>query len=162
MNAAYPLMVYFDASCPLCNSEMQNIKLHDTDNRLVLVDCSAPGFDDKAFQPEGITRALMLERLHVHDAQGAWFKGVAAFEVIYHAAGMAAIAKLWGHPLTRPWAEWAYPWVARHRQLLSAFGLHKLFNLWSRHAARKSNRRGQACRDGNCAIPPGADGAGKS
>ena len=41
MNTTYPLTIYFDASCALCNSEMQNIKLHDTDDLLLLVDCSS-------------------------------------------------------------------------------------------------------------------------
>jgi predicted DCC family thiol-disulfide oxidoreductase YuxK len=152
MNPAYPLTIYFDASCALCNSEMQNIKLHDTGNALLLIDCSAPDFDDRPFHAEGITRDTMMNCLHAQDANGQWIKGVAAFEVIYRSVGMASIATLWGHPLTRPLAERAYPWVVKHRHALSALGLHKLFNLWSKRAARQANQRSQMCREGRCTI----------
>jgi predicted DCC family thiol-disulfide oxidoreductase YuxK len=153
MNTAYPLTVYFDASCALCNSEMQNIKRRDTNNALILIDCSAAEFDDTCFKAQGITRAAMMNCLHARDADGAWLKGVAAFEVIYRSVGMAAIAKFWGHPLTRPLAERAYPWVVRHRHVLSALRLHKLFGLWSQRAAQQSNLKSQACKDGQCSIP---------
>lgn len=152
MDTTFPLTIYFDASCALCNSEMQNIKIHDVQNRLTLIDCSATDFDDSAFHAQGITRDTMLNCLHAQDANGQWLKGVAAFEVIYRTVGMASIAKLWGHPLTRPLAERAYPWVVKHRHVLSALGLHKLFNLWSRSAARQANQRSQACSEGRCTI----------
>jgi predicted DCC family thiol-disulfide oxidoreductase YuxK len=152
MNPTFPLSIYFDASCRLCNSEMQNIKIHDTANRLTLIDCSAPDFDDRPFHTQGITRDAMMNCLHAQDADGQWLKGVAAFEVIYRAVGMASIARLWGHPLTRPLAERAYPWVVKHRYVLSALGLHKLFNLWSRRAARKANQRSRHCAEGRCTI----------
>ena len=152
MKDAYLLTVYFDASCKLCNSEMQNIKLHDIENRLMLVDCSAPEFDDGPFLMEGITRDVMMNCLHVRNDQGVWIKGVAAFEVIYRSVGMVSIAKLWGHPITRPLAERAYPWVVRHRHFLSRLGLHKLFNLWSRHAARQADKRSRQCSEGKCSI----------
>lgn len=153
MNTAFPLTVFFDASCALCSSEMQNIKLNDSDDQLVLVDCSASDFDDAAYREDGVTRDAMMRCLHAQDAQGRWLKGVAAFEVIYRAVGMTTIAKLWAHPLLRPLAERAYPLVVRHRYMISALGLHKLFNLWSRRVARNANLRTQACREGRCTPP---------
>ena len=152
MDTAYPLTIYFDASCALCNSEMRNIKIHDTQNRLALIDCSAADFDDSAFRDRGITRDTMMNCLHAQDANGQWIKGVAAFEVIYRTVGMASIARLWGHPLTRPWAERAYPWVVKHRHVLSALGLHKFFNMWSKRAAHRADRRSRACSEGRCTI----------
>ncbi len=152
MNPAFPLTIYFDASCALCNSEMQNIKLRDTRNALLLIDCSAPDFDDIPFHTEGINRDSMMNCLHAQDANGRWIKGVAAFEVIYRTVGMAAIATVWGHPLTRPLAERAYPWVVKHRHFLSALGLHKLFNMCSKRAARQANQRSQTCSKGRCTI----------
>lgn len=153
MDTAFPLTIYFDASCALCNSEMQNIKVHDVQNRLTLIDCSATDFDDSAFHAQGITRDTMMNCLHAQDANGQWLKGVAAFEVIYRTVGMASIAKLWGHPLTRPLAERAYPWVVKHRHVLSALGLHKIFGVLSRRAAQKSNSLSQACKAGQCNTP---------
>src|ERR1017187_6454542 len=115
MNEQYPLTIYYDASCELCNSEMQAIKVHDTGQRLNLVDCSAPNFDDAPYRDDGVTREAMMECLHVHDSRGKWIKGVSAFELLYRTVGMSAIANLWGSSLTRPLAELAYPWIARHR-----------------------------------------------
>lgn len=152
MNTTFPLTIYFDASCALCNSEMQCIKRLDAESRLTLVDCSAPGFDDRAFHAEGITRDTMMNCLHAQDADGKWLKGVAAFEVIYRAVDMAMIANLWGHPAIRPVAERAYPWIVKHRHLLSALGVHKVFGLSTRIAAYKANLRSQACKAGQCAI----------
>jgi predicted DCC family thiol-disulfide oxidoreductase YuxK len=152
MKTAYPLTVYFDASCKLCDSEMHNIKLHDIEERLTLVDCSAPEFDDTPFVSEGITRDVMMSCLHARNDHGEWIKGVAAFELIYRMVGMASIARLWGSPLTRPLAERAYPWVVRYRHLLSKIGLHQIFNLWSRHAARQADKRSRQCSQGHCSI----------
>jgi predicted DCC family thiol-disulfide oxidoreductase YuxK len=101
-NPTYPFTIYFDASCRLCNSEMQNIKQHDVDNQLILIDCSPPEFDDAPFHKLGISRMLMMNRLHMHDAEGIWFFGVDAFEVIYRTVGMVSIAKLWGGRFTKP------------------------------------------------------------
>ena len=153
MTTLYPLTVYFDASCALCDSEMQNIKQQDLDDVLILIDCSAADFDDSAFAAQAISRDTLMNCLHVQDANGAWFKGVAAFEVIYRSVGMASIARLWGHPWSRPLAERLYPWVVRHRHLLSALGLHKLFGLWSHRVATAAYRSSQACRQGSCSMP---------
>lgn len=148
MDIAYPLTIYFDASCRLCNSEMQNIKLHDIDNQLVLIDCSSPDFDDTVCKDNDISQTAMMNRLHAQDAEGKWLIGVAAFEVIYLTVGMAFIAKLWGSPITRPWAERLYPWVVKHRYALSKIGLPELFGLWGKYVARKAEKRSRLCSEG--------------
>lgn len=150
MAVTYPLTIYFDASCRLCDSEIQNIKLHDVDNKLELIDCSAPEFDDAPFQKLGITRTLMMNRLHMHDANGNWLVGVEAFEVIYQTVGMVAIAKLWGGVLTKPLAMHFYPWVADHRYLLSATVLPKLFEYFGKRAAKKADFRSRQCSEDRC------------
>jgi len=150
--ATYPLTIYYDASCRLCNSEMQNIKLHDVDNQLILIDCSAPEFNDAPFQKLGITRTLMMNRLHMHDSEGIWFVGVDAFEVIYRTVGMVSIAKLWGGRFTKPLTKKLYPWVVKHRYTLSMIGLPELFGLWSKHAAKKADKRSRMCSEGRCTI----------
>ena len=149
MRSDLPLTIYFDASCRLCHSEMMNLQAHDARGYLRLVDCSAPAFDDAPFRADGITRTDMMERLHVRDNQGAWIKGVAAFELIYRTIGMHSMARLWGPDtlLGR-----LYPWIARHRQALSLTGLPLLFSLWGKCAARRANKRSRACKDGKCRL----------
>lgn len=152
MHTPTHLTIYFDASCKLCSSEMRNIKLHDSHNYLTLVDCSEKTFNDASYKCEGIDQQAMMNCLHVRDEQGRWTKGVAAFELIYRSVGMASIAKLWGHPVTRPLAERVYPWIVRHRHTLSRLGLHKIFNAWSRHAARQAHKKSRTCVEGRCAT----------
>lgn len=152
MNTIYPLTVYFDASCRLCNSEMQNIKIHDHEDKLILIDCSAPEFDDAPFKKEGINRTLMMNRLHAQDSKGNWLVGVEAFEGIYQTVGMVSIAKLWGSRFTKPLAVKLYPWVVKHRYTLSKIGLPELFGLWNKYAARKAEKRSRLCSEGNCNI----------
>ncbi|KTT06843.1 DCC1-like thiol-disulfide oxidoreductase family protein, partial [Pseudacidovorax intermedius] len=41
----YPLTLYYDASCPMCDAEMTHLRLRDEAGRLAFVDASAPGFD---------------------------------------------------------------------------------------------------------------------
>jgi predicted DCC family thiol-disulfide oxidoreductase YuxK len=152
MNKQYPLTVYFDASCGLCNNEMQNIKIHDSAQHLILVDCSTANFDDAPYRADGVTRDAMMERLHVRDAQGAWIKGVSAFELLYRTAGMPVLANLWGSRFTRPLAERAYPWVARYRQAISWTGIPLLFKLWGVCEARRAFKRSRKCYEGQCSI----------
>jgi predicted DCC family thiol-disulfide oxidoreductase YuxK len=146
------LTVYFDASCALCKREMAVIRLHDVAQRLAWVDCSAADFDDAPFRAEGVTRAAMMASLHLQDAAGAWITGVDAFAVLYRSVGMNAMATLWGGKWTRPLTERLYPWVARHRQLLTWTGLPLGFMLLEKYAAWRALRRSRACRVGACSL----------
>lgn len=152
MNATLPLTIYYDASCRLCNSEMQNIKLHDHDNQLTLIDCSPTDFDDSSFRTEGITQVKMMNRLHAQDANGNWLVGVEAFEVIYRTVGLLAIAKLWGGRFTKPLAVRLYPWIVKNRYTLSELGLAEVFGLWSKREAMQAEKRSRACSEGRCSI----------
>lgn len=152
MKEQYPLTVYFDASCELCNSEIQNIKIHDSEQHLILVDCSAPGFDDTPYRADGVTRQDMMECLHVRNRHGEWIKGVSAFELLYRTTGMLTIARLWGGKFTRPLAERIYPWVARHRHAISWTGMPILFKLWGKCEACRAYQRSRKCHNGHCSI----------
>lgn len=119
----YPLTIYFDASCPLCASEMSALKQHDRDGRLVLVDCSEAGFTDAPLDAAGLTQRDVMQIIHARDATGQWLRGVAVFEAAYRGVGLNVLAFLWGCRLWRPLLDRIYPWIARHRQALSRLGL---------------------------------------
>ncbi len=148
----YPLTVFFDASCSLCDSEIQNIKIRDAGQRLHLVDCSDASFDDAPYRAAGITREAMMNLLHVRSNCGEWIIGVSAFELLYRTVGMPVIANFWGGRYTRPLMERVYPWIARHRQIISGTGLPILFKLWGICEARRALKRSQQCNKGQCSI----------
>lgn len=119
----YPLTVYYDASCPMCESQMQALKSRDTHDRLRLVDCSAAEFDDSVLAGLAIARKDLMTLLHVRDADGRWSAGVEAFEHAYRAVGRERLAGWWGSRKLRPLLNRLYPWIARHRQRLSRLRL---------------------------------------
>lgn len=122
----YPLTIFYDASCPMCAGEMHALKKRDSDGRLALVDCSAPEFDENELLGDGIRRRDLMGLIHARDARGRWFVGVDAFEVVYRAAGLEAVARVWGSPRWRPLLSRIYPWIARYRQPLSRLGVAAL------------------------------------
>jgi predicted DCC family thiol-disulfide oxidoreductase YuxK len=139
---AYPLTIYYDASCPLCAAEMHALQAQDADRRLVLVDCSAPTFDAREGEAQGVTRAAMLRAIHARDAGGRWLTGVDVFVAAYEAAHLPSMARLWRHRRLRPLWERLYPHIAKHRQLLSRLGAQHLI----RAAIGSVAARDAACR----------------
>jgi predicted DCC family thiol-disulfide oxidoreductase YuxK len=146
-NLEFPLTVFYDASCPMCASEMHALQRLDRAGRLQLVDCSAPGFDERPYRREQITRTALMTRIHAHDARGRWLVGLDAFEAVYYAAGLTTVARFWGNARWRPILDPLYTRVARHRQLLSRLGLNRLVRwLLGTPGGEPATCAGNACR----------------
>ena len=126
MTIIYPLTIYYDASCPLCATEMHTIKETDFENKLILVDCSSDEFSEPAFCPTD--KVTMMERIHAQDATGAWIKGVDVFAVAYNAAGFKQLGSVWGSATLKPLLSRIYPFIADNRQWLSRTPLPYLLN----------------------------------
>jgi predicted DCC family thiol-disulfide oxidoreductase YuxK len=140
----YPLTVYYDASCPLCTSEMHALKARDEGDRLVLVDCSDASFEAESLPCPTVDRQSMLRIIHARDASGRWLSGIDVFVAAYRAAGFRLTAKVLDSALLRPLLDRMYPWVARHRQLLSALGFQRVFR------RLMSSREAASCMAGEC------------
>ena len=139
----YPLTVFYDASCPMCAGEMQALKNLDHE-RLELVDCSAPDFDETVLAGIGITRADLMARIHARDAHGRWLVALDAIEAAYRAAGLERAAALCGSRGLRPLLDPLYRWVARRRQVLSRLGKGVPARRLIRDAASRRAADGQA------------------
>lgn len=146
--AQFPLRIYYDASCPMCRSELHGLKSRDENNALDLVDCSGPGFTDPDLDGQGIPVSTAMNRIHARDAQGRWFDGVEVFELAYGAAGMRRTAKVLGHPRLRPLLDRLYPLIARNRKWLSRLGLAPLLS-------RVLHRQGRVAPSNLCSWKAG-------
>ncbi len=149
----YPLTIYFDGSCRLCRSEIENIAARALDGRLVMIDCSPPGFDTSGMPA---TREFMMNMIHARDAAGVWITGVDVFIAAYQAAEVKTVSRLLAHPWIKPRAAAMYPWVVRNRYRISALGMHKILNAFTQGALRKRARlalaQSQACKDDACKL----------
>ena len=128
------LTVYYDASCPLCASEMQAIKERDADDALTMIDCSPAEFAGAASPSGLVTRGAMLRLLHVRTGDDRWLIGIDAYEAILRATGHPRLAALLTHPRVRPLADRSYAWIARHRHRLPRRGLARLMRFALRRA----------------------------
>ncbi|PUE08833.1 hypothetical protein B9Z51_07790 [Limnohabitans sp. T6-5] len=149
--ALLPITVYYDHSCRLCRSEIENLSARDKNGNLQMLDCSSPQFDasDLPFD-----QATLMNCIHARDAQGQWLKSTDVFVVCYRAAQLQTIARAFA--FAKPLAERVYPWIVRNRYILSGLGIHKLFNaLTHRQLQRQAKTawaNSQACKDGACDI----------
>jgi predicted DCC family thiol-disulfide oxidoreductase YuxK len=122
----YPLTVFYDASCPMCVTEMHALRELDSKRRLILVDCSTPDFEADQYLSEGVSHDDLMKWIHARDASGRWLIGIDCFEAVYRAAGLEGVARIWGSPRLRRVLAGLYPWIARHRQLLSRLGINAI------------------------------------
>ena len=116
------LTVYYDKSCPLCDTEMRALQARGAG--MDLVDCSASGFAQAGV--EGVSRECMMNRMHARTQDGKWLVGLDAFEAIYAAAGLQGAARLWKSRWLRPVLNPLYALIARYRQPLSRLGLQRV------------------------------------
>ncbi len=121
--ATYPITIYFDGSCKLCSSEINNLVARDKHSAILLVDCSPVDFDDRGLPAN---RETMMNVIHARDAAGEWLRGVDVFIAAYQAADMNFVSRMLAHRWVKPLAALGYPWVVRNRYWLSRLGLHHL------------------------------------
>ena len=116
MKPAYPLTVFYDASCPVCALEMEHLRERDGAGRLCLIDMSAPDFDAER---HGFTAADLDAQIHAVTADGAVSRGMAALRHAYAAAGLGWLLRPTGLAPLAPGFDWAYRVFARHRRAIS-------------------------------------------
>jgi predicted DCC family thiol-disulfide oxidoreductase YuxK len=151
---AYPITIYYDASCPICEREIRLLKEFDRENKIELVDCSPLSYAGEA----EFSRESMMRLIHAKTDDGQWLIGAPVFAAAYAASGIPSMAKLWGASGLQPFWRFAYPRIANNRQLISQLGLTHLFDRFVRwlHAreAKRALRRAQACVGERCEVEP--------
>lgn len=146
--SALSLTIYYDASCPLCMSEMHNLMLRNREGRVNFVDASPLDFVSPL---PGRDRAELMRVIHAQTAEGQVLTGVAALRAVYAAVGLGWVLAPTGWPLIRQLADAAYPWVARHRHHVPRGLVRWVFEGAARRAALQAAAH-NACQNGQCRL----------
>ncbi len=144
--SVYPLTLYYEAACALCNGEMTNLMLRNTGGLLKFVDVSAPDFKDL---PPGTTLKDLMELIHAKKGDGTVIRGVEVFRLAYEAVGLGWVGGLLKVTPLKRLAELGYPMLARNRHRIPRWISHAVFETAIRRAAeRAASHRcqpGKAC-----------------
>ncbi len=147
--AIYPLTLYYDGACPVCNGEMRNLMLRNTAGLLRFVDISAPGF--RSF-PGGTDMAALMALMHAKRADGQLAIGAEAIRLAYRGAQLGWLARVMALPVLRQACDRIYPVFARHRYRIPRPVARLVFETALRRAAER--RAGASpCRDSVCGMP---------
>ena len=108
----YPLTLYYDGLCPVCNLEMDNLKARNQQDLLRFVDISVPFFDPT---PLGVSLRALNELIHAKRPDGSLVVGVEVFRLAYSAVGLGHWFAPSALPGLKPLADATYAVFARHR-----------------------------------------------
>lgn len=110
------MIIFYDGNCPLCSTEMQQLKHADVNNKILLEDINAPDFSDRFGY---IDKDKALKILHAQLPSG---EIIYALDVTYQAwkiVGKHRWLKIIRLPIICTLADWGYLFFAKHRHFIS-------------------------------------------
>ena len=113
---SYPLTVFFDGACPICDREIAVMKRLDRRRQLEFCDFSAQEYDAAS---SGFAAADLGAVIHARWADGSVITGVEVFRAMWEAVGLGFLARLSRLSLVEPLVLKAYAWFARNRMRLT-------------------------------------------
>lgn len=131
----YPLTLYYDGLCPVCNLEMDNLKARNHQNLLRFVDISVPFFDPA---PLGVSLQALDALIHAKRPDGSLVVGVEVFRMAYSAVGLGRWFAPTALPGLKPLADAAYAVFARNRYGFSRAAMPALEWLRRVRSARRA------------------------
>ncbi|MBK8070805.1 MAG: DUF393 domain-containing protein [Ramlibacter sp.] len=146
-DTVWPLTIYFESACPLCNAEMTNLQLRNTSGMLAFVDVSAADFESPL---PGVSLAELMEVIHAQAADGRVIRGVDVFRLAYHAVGLGWVTRGLSLPGVGRLADRTYPWVARNRHRFPRWMASLVFETAVRRAAEQAARRAHCMSGSTC------------
>ncbi len=114
--ASYPLTVFFDGTCPICDREIALMRRLDKRRLLVFCDFSRPDYDPTSIN---ISPAELGRIIHARWVNGTVITGVDVFRAMWEAVGLGFLARLSRLSLVEPLVVRAYAWFARNRLRLT-------------------------------------------
>ena len=112
----YPLTVFFDGACPICDREIALMKRLDRRRQLEFCDFSAQEYNAVSI---GFTAADLATVIHARWADGRVITGIEVFRAMWEAVGLRFLAKLSRLSVVEPLVLNAYAWFARNRLRLT-------------------------------------------
>jgi len=113
---ASPLTMLFDADCGFCGRSAMLVRQLDRRRAIRIVPLQRAAGRVPNVPPVEI----LMETIHVVDAEGNWSTGGAAWlRIMDQVPVLWPLAVMVRTPIIRPFVEPVYAWVAGHRQLLS-------------------------------------------
>ncbi len=147
----FPLTIYYDASCRLCNAEMNNLMLRNQAGKLVFVDASSADL-----QTAPAPKAELMRAIHGVGADGTVYTGVDCLSRAYLGIGWAWVPQLINLPGIASVTRLLYPVFARNRYRLPQAPVVWIFEQAMRRAARRhaeqAAARSAACANGKCEL----------
>lgn len=110
------LTIYYDGQCPLCQAEIEFLKMRNRENLLAFVDLADPSLDEDKHQ---ISCSMALENIHGRLGDGGLLVGVPVFAEAYRRAGLHALSWLLSRGWSTPMLSIAYRVFARYRRPIS-------------------------------------------
>lgn len=147
----FPLTIYYDASCRMCNAEMRHLMLRNHAGKLIFIDASTA---DLSQAPAD--KAALMQAIHGVGADGQVYVGVDCLTRAYLGVGWAWVPRLAGLPLVADALDKLYPLLARNRYRLPlapmAWVLEQGLQCTVRRQARQAAARSAACARGSDAC----------
>jgi len=114
--------VFFDAQCPMCKKEIDMVRRMDVNQRLILTDIAAVGFD-----PASVGKPLdtLMREIHGRHSDGSWVVGVQVFREIYGRVGFERLASISRWPVVTSLLNIGYTCFAWPRYQLALRRMRK-------------------------------------
>ncbi|MFK0377934.1 thiol-disulfide oxidoreductase DCC family protein [Pandoraea sp. NPDC090278] len=134
------LTLYVDGNCPICMTEVGQLRARDHARKLAFVDIADPAFDPA---PLGVSLEALGTLIHGWTADGDCVIGIDALIAAYTLTGRRWLVAPLRVPALRPAARVLYRTFAQHRMRLSR---------WLRVRNPGLGASGPSCTDGVCAT----------
>ena len=112
----YPLTIFFDGACPICDREIALMKRLNRRRQLEFCDFSDKEYDAAS---SGFAAADLAKVIHARWSDGSVITGVEVFRAMWEAVGLGFLARLSRLSLVEPLVLRAYAWFARNRLRLT-------------------------------------------
>ena len=110
------MIIFYDGNCPLCSTEMKQLKQADVENKIVLEDLNAADFSQR-YPTIDVAKAMTY--LHGQKSSGEIIYGLDVTYQAWSIVGKHHWLKLIRLPIIRILADCAYLFFAKYRYPIS-------------------------------------------